>query len=114
MKLNRFFVISMCLLLVACGAEEKPQDLIEEEVYINLLVELQIIKSQSYIEPGLETDSLRLEVLNYYGISKEVFLRSHEYYQTEGRAQVQRIEKAIERVSELEGRVLEPQEPEEE
>jgi hypothetical protein len=104
------FCIPMVLFIASCAGEQKPEGLIGEDVYIDLLVEFQIIKSQSYIEPGLQLDSLRMQALAYHGVSKEDFIRSHDYYQTEGEAQVLRIEKAIERVTALQAAVQEAEE----
>ena len=106
MKLQRLCLCWICALFVACTAEDKPPNLIEDDVYIDLLVEMQIIKSHSYIEPGLKVDSLRMEVLDYYGVTKAEFLQSHAFYQSEGEVQVERIEEAIERLRTLEGKLL--------
>ena len=90
------------LTLFACEEEVTPDYLIEENVYIDLLVELQIIKSYSYLDATINSDSIRIDILTRYSVSKDDFLKSHMYYQQDGPAQMKRIDKAIERIKIIE------------
>ena len=95
-------ILFLALTLASCKEEVKPDYLIDEDVYIDLLIELQIVKSYSYLDPSLPTDSARMDILNAYGISKDDFLKSHEYFQQGGAEQIFRLDKAIERIKAIE------------
>jgi hypothetical protein len=78
----------------------KPKNLIQEDTYIDLLVELQLLRSYGDITnaDSLTVDSLTSEVFKRYKISDKVFRTSHNYYQQFPKQQQNRIEEAIERL----------------
>lgn len=89
----------MFLLLWGCSnGPQKPEKLVEEYTYINLLVELQLVRS--YAEAtnmdSLATDSLARQVYQKYGTSQKTFRQSHQYYQQFPKQQKERIDQAIE------------------
>lgn len=98
----RYFLLFLIALSVGSCIEEnpKPKELIAEDKYIDLLVELQLVRS--YVEStnadSLTVDSLTKEVFNKHDISGDVFRASHTYYQQFPSEQKIRIEKAIERL----------------
>jgi hypothetical protein len=100
---QRLFLIIVLLLFSLTGCSEdpsKPENLIDEDKYTDLLIELQLI--QSYGE-NAETDSatidsLTSEVFQEYNVSSESFLKSHKYYEHFPQQQKVRIENAIERL----------------
>jgi|AntRauTorckE6833_2_1112554.scaffolds.fasta_scaffold00121_39 hypothetical protein len=88
--------------LTACvGPEEtpKPNDLIAEDQYIDLLVDIQhIITYRNAYPDSVNADSLADLVYDKYGITEDEFLASHEYYQKSVNQQVERINEAIQRI----------------
>lgn len=96
-------VISLLLFgcfLTGCEENPRPPNLIEEDTYIDLLVELQLVKSYRESVPADSgvVDSLLKEVYKKYGISGEQFRISHIYYQEQYAEQKERVEQAIERL----------------
>jgi hypothetical protein len=91
------------LMLSVWGCSDKPpkpDPLIEEDKYINLMVELQLVRSygENNSLDTLTVDSLTDEVFEKYQTTDSVFAQSHNYYQRFPEEQQIRIEKAIERL----------------
>lgn len=101
MKSRILLLILFTCTLVGCSADQqKPKNVIDENQYINLLVELQLVRSYS---EGLEADSLTIdsltsEVFKRYAVSEGQFDSSHTYYQQFPAEQEIRVEKAIDRL----------------
>lgn len=101
---KRFFsILLFCTILAPYGCSDepaKPENLIPEDDYIDLIVELQMIRSfmQSPAADSISIDSLIDSVMNKYSTSREQFSTSHNYYQEFPEQQRQRIESAIERL----------------
>lgn len=94
-------IIIFLLFTVACeDSLQRPEQLVPEDEYISLLVEMQLIRS--YEDTGhidsLYADSLRDKVFEEYGISADAFWDSHLYYQEFPKEQKERIDEAIERL----------------
>lgn len=97
----RYFLILLLLASVSCSEQShKPEQLISENQYISLLVELQLIRSyaENSQTDSTTVDSLTSEVFKRYNVSPEQFQTSHTYYQQFPKEQKRRIEKAIERL----------------
>jgi hypothetical protein len=79
---------------------ERPSQLIPEEKYIDLLVELQLVNSYTYHMGADSTtiDSLTKEVFMEYGVTREAFMESHTYYQEFPKQQKERVDAAMERL----------------
>lgn len=95
----RYWLLIFLFLFAGCSeSPEKPKVLIEEETYISLLVELQLVRSYSETERMDEAtaDSLRDRIFQEYEVSDTVFWANHEYYQQFPEDQKKRVEKAIE------------------
>ncbi len=85
----------------ACSNENQPPDnLIDEDIYINLLIELQLLKSYQTqnFSNSATLDSLKQRIFEKYEINKKRFQRSHQFYQNNIEKQTQRIDDAIERL----------------
>ncbi|WP_372633710.1 DUF4296 domain-containing protein [Fodinibius sp.] len=94
-------VILLSALAAGCSeSPEKPEILVDEETYISLLVELQLVRTYSETDRMDEAaaDSLRDKIFREYGVSDSAFWESHEYYQQFPQAQKKRVEEAIERL----------------
>ena len=87
------------ILLLGCKNEEvvpKPGNLLSEETYINLLIELQLLDALIYTsEDELNSDSLITEVYDLYNTNQEIFSTSHLYYQSKPDEQAVRIDSAL-------------------
>lgn len=79
---------------------EKPKLLLAEDTYIDLMIELQLVRSygESNSLDSLIVDSLTQEVFQKYQVSDSVFVQNHNYYQQFPSEQQQRIERAIEQL----------------
>lgn len=88
------------IILGGCVSEERPADLIEEDTYIDLLVELQLLKSyrQNAQIDSTEVDSLKQLIYRKYRVSEGQFRLSHRYYQEDPAKQEERVDAAIERL----------------
>lgn len=96
----RTTAILLCIWLAAFGcSNNEPSNLIGEDKYINLMVELQLLQSyQKYQQPDSTTvDSLREIIFQRYEVTENQFEQSHQYYQDHNiRNQRDRIGKAVE------------------
>lgn len=79
---------------------QKPDNLIEEDTYIDLLAELEMMRSyhETLPQDSVSMDSLRTVVYNHYEISEQQFVESHEFYREDMEKQAERIDEAIERL----------------
>lgn len=89
-------LIGMCLLLAlsACS-NDKPNELIPEEIYKQMFIEFSIINQ--YNENVLQEttpDELRQKVYDHYGVTAEEFRVSHRYYERD-------LDKHLERLTEI-------------
>lgn len=94
------FLVLLCLLATGCQGEKPPQHIIKEDVYIDLLVELQLLKTyqESLPADSVNTDSLKKKIFDAYNVTEEQFTQSHRYYQENYKEQKERIDEAIERL----------------
>lgn len=94
-------IFLLLISLVNCSEDsQKPKELIAEDTYIDLLVELQLVRSygESNYADSLTVDSLANKVFGRYGVSDTAFYQSHQYYQQFPEEQEVRIDEAIERL----------------
>lgn len=92
----------MALFLSGClGPEEipKPDNLIAEGNYIDLLIEMQHINTYRNAQPdSVSADSLKALIYDRYDITEEQFLESHTYYQKHVDEQIARVDEALRRL----------------
>lgn len=93
-------ILFLSILLTACFEEDTPPYLIEEDTYINMLAELQLVKSyrQNFAADTAKVDSLRNLIYQRYDITEEQFRLSHNFYQQDPVKQKERVDMAIERL----------------
>ncbi|MEX2604855.1 MAG: DUF4296 domain-containing protein, partial [Gracilimonas sp.] len=94
-------VLASILMSGCMGPEEtpKPKNLIDQENYIDLLVEMQYIKTYRDAYPdSVSADSLKNIIYKKYVITESQFLASHEYYQKQVREQLVRVDEVIRRI----------------
>lgn len=83
------------------GSEEipEPENLIPEDQYIDLMVEMQHIITYRDARPdSVSADSLKTILYDRYKVTEEQFLESHSYYQMHVDDQLQRVDKALKRL----------------
>jgi hypothetical protein len=99
----------MVMVLIGCSGQhkpEKPKDLIPEDTYIDLLVEMQNIQSYRNADPdSVNADSLKNLVLNHYSVSDSQFLATHKYYQMQPDRHLEQIDSVISRLDKEELRI---------
>lgn len=88
---------------VSCVGPEKvpkPDNLLPEDVYIDLMVEVQhLITYRNSYPDSVNIDSLSTLIYNKYQVTEEDFLVSHEYYQKHVKEQIARIDEALRRLN---------------
>lgn len=95
-------LLSVLILSACVGPEEipKPKNLIPEDKYIDLMVEIQHIITYRNANPdsSVDADSLKFVVYENYGVTDEQYAASHQYYQRHVDQQVKRVGEALERL----------------
>jgi hypothetical protein len=98
--------LGLMLLLSGCiGPEEipEPKNLIDENNYVDLMVELQHLKTYQNAYPdSVNTDSIKAIIYDRFGVSEEQFLSSHAYYQKHTKEQIGRVNEVINRMEQEE------------
>lgn len=83
------------------GPEEipEPENLLSEDIYIDLLVEFQYVITYRNANPdSVNADSLTALIYDKYQVTEDEFLVSHEYYQKQVKKQIDRVDKALQRL----------------
>jgi len=95
-----FFTLLAGLFLSGCQLSNKPDDLIKEPVYVDLLTEIFLTQGLvELIEEGEQKkDSLITVVFDRYEVTPDQFERSHEFYQRQGTAQLARVDSVRDRL----------------
>jgi hypothetical protein len=101
----RLFCIlfTVCVILPGCHSYNKrPSDLISQNHYIDLLIELQLLKNYQIEQhpDSSKVDSLQKTIFSKYNVTKDQFKRSDFYYRHNIKKQNQRIQEAIKRLNE--------------
>ncbi|NBB76074.1 MAG: DUF4296 domain-containing protein [Bacteroidetes bacterium] len=94
--MNKFFLIfTAAFFLISCQEEEKPQEILSEERYEKVFIELTIVDqmNEELLREKTRRD-YREEIFNEYGITEEKFNRSHRFYE-------QRVDEQIARMEEI-------------
>lgn len=100
---QRLFLLSILLVFILANCTENPQkpdNLIDEDTYTNLMIELQLVRSygENAETDSAAIDSLTTEVFQKYEVSAESFMETHQYYEHFPKQQKARTEEAIERL----------------
>lgn len=89
------------LLFAGCESDYRPEikppaDLISEDVYLQMLTELQLYNAWVSLSDTLNNpDSLKLAIFTKYDVSEPQFSSSHRYYQSDFTAQNTRIDSVL-------------------
>lgn len=99
-RLRRFIGVITLVLIMSCTGD-RPDDLIDEDTYIDILVEIHILQAiNNQFEDEEKTLEAQQVVLDEYDISKEQFEASHDWYMQDVDAQRDRISEARSRMQE--------------
>ena len=95
-----FLLVSVFLFsFFGCGDEEivpKPDNLIDEETYVKLMVEIQLLDAWVFTSDKISNpDSIKQELFRYYNTTEESFYLSNAYYQSKPEDHVARIDSAL-------------------
>lgn len=94
-------VLLALLLFSGCGEPDKPDGLIPETQYSDLLMEVFITQNLIHFKELTEKrDSVMTDLFTRYGVTGEQFERSHKYYQVRADEQKQRIDRIREKLRE--------------
>jgi len=95
----RGIIFLMLFTVLGCSAEDAaPEYLIDEDTYVNLVVEFKLLDSyqQSLPPDSSIADSLTDLILDKYEVSEEQYIKSRNYYHENPKLYSELIEKAIE------------------
>lgn len=101
MNLRLILSILLISIFLSCSDDpQKPDNLIDEDTYTDLMVELQLIRAygENAETDSTTIDSLTTEVFQKYDVTAESFMESHKYYEHFPEQQKARTEEAIERL----------------
>ena len=97
--MRTFVTVFCCLLLMGCLGNDRPDKILAEEQYINLIIELQLLRShQKQLPEETNIDSMKAAIFNKYETTEAIFQESHSYYQQNVDQQSDRIKEAIDRL----------------
>ena len=96
---NYFISALIPLFLLSFNACEKEPELVDEELYKSILMELAILNQMDQELLGERDKSeMRQEIFANYGVEQENFGRSHEVYQSNIDAQMERVNEIQDRL----------------
>lgn len=94
------FLIFLILLTASCSTDDRPDDLIEEERYVQVFTELVVINQITDEQLGpVSRDYLTEQVFEKQGVTESQFDRTHQYYQRQPDRQLERISKVEEKLT---------------
>lgn len=97
---SHFFQLSILIFFLSCNTD-RPKDLIPEDLYLDLLIELEMAHSFFVsVDDSIMVKELILSIFEHYDISPERFERSHLWYDSDIDAQILRYRKALDRLNE--------------
>lgn len=86
---------------ISCSDPTAPEDVMEEETYINIFTELVIINQLSDAQiDSVAQDSLKQKVFDEYGVNRDQFDEAHRYYQKQPDAHLRRLDRIEEILTE--------------
>lgn len=99
----RTLLLTISLVAIIAGCEQnlktenpRPQDLISEDLYLNVFMEIQMLDALIYTTDSLpDVDSLHAEIFKQYDVEQEQFQRSHRYYQKDVDGQIGRLDSVL-------------------
>lgn len=100
-KLTVILLFLIALLIVSCGDPTAPEDLLEEDRYIDVFSELVVVNQIDEEQlDGVSREYLKEQVFEEYGVTKEQFERSHLYYQKQPEEHIRQLDMVEEQLTE--------------
>jgi len=93
------FLFLLIFSAVSCNDPERPEDLVDEDIYVEIFTELVIIQQLNDEQLGpVSREYLIEQVYDKYSVSEDQFNRSHYYFQRQPDRQIDRIEQVESRI----------------
>jgi hypothetical protein len=87
------------LMFWGCSEREfvpKPENLLPEEQYLNIMIEMQLLDALVFTTDSLpNVDSLQTAIFDHYQVDKDRFQRSHKYYAANMEDQAARLDSVL-------------------
>lgn len=101
MKTSKYYIVVVIILSVftfSC-TDNKPEDLIPEDQYIDIFTELSVLNQLRDEQlQGVSREYLREQIFERHNTPEEVFRASHNYYQRDAEKQTERIELVVKKL----------------
>lgn len=112
-KINPLLILICLLGINSCSTQPKvepPADLLEEETFVMVVAEFEIIQSLFNAYPDTARSvSARDSVLKFYNISLDQFYRSEAYYHEDVLKYQELLNKAMDKLNEDQSKLLDNQ-----
>jgi hypothetical protein len=96
---NLFILLIVAVIISGCEEKfhtSKPDQLLDEKVYVDIFYELELLKMYQNRGALVEKiDSLYLEIFKKHETDTALFRQSHEFYQTQTDKQQARVDSVI-------------------
>lgn len=94
--MKRLFSLTLIMVLTfAACSTSSPDNLLDEETYIKLFIELAVLDQYDpLLTEQKMRDELQEQILESYGVTFEEFRVSHDYYEKSLQDQIRRTERA--------------------
>lgn len=88
-------MVAVFLLFAGCDTQSsKPEELIDEETYERMFIEFALINQlDERLKKNRPEEELRQMVYDHYGVTREQFRLSHQYYEQNIDDQLKRVNK---------------------
>lgn len=97
--MNRIYLVFILFIMLAACTDSEPENLISEEVYEMIFIELAIIDQVEEVLLGeYSRQELRQEMYAHYGVSAEEFANTHQFYEQNIDEQLRRIDRINDRL----------------
>ncbi len=100
------------LLLFSACTDSVPEQVIDEETYIKMFIEFAVVNQmdKNLLNDNQTRDDLRAKVYEHYGVSKEEFMISHEFYENDLDKQLERLERINQAIRDERDKISEAEE----
>lgn len=88
-------MVAILILFAGCDTQSsKPDELIDEETYERMFIEFTLINQlDERLKKNRPEEELRQMVYDHYGVTREQFQLSHQYYEQNIDDQLERVKK---------------------
>lgn len=106
-QLSVFTLFFLALtVFTACEEEQKPENLLPERVFINLIAEVEVLETyRNQAEDTVSVAILRDSVFTHYDATEQQFYRTEAYYQQRPEKYKALLDSALERLNIAQARI---------